>query len=92
MFNAVFHDVAAHSVDSLSEDEFYENAARGLVKELHDPYADLYSPAELKTFLRNSIGNTYGGLGMGIEDAGGDEVTVTAVFAGPGRSRRRADR
>ncbi len=81
LFDAVFHEVAAHSVDSLSEDVLYENAARGLVKELHDPYADLYSPAELASFLRNSIGNSYGGLGMGIEQSG-DEVTVTAVFAG----------
>jgi carboxyl-terminal processing protease len=81
LFDAVFHEVAAHSVDSLSEDALYENAARGLVKELNDPYADLYSPAELASFLRNSIGNSYGGLGMGIEQAG-DEVSVTAVFAG----------
>jgi carboxyl-terminal processing protease len=81
LFDAVFHEVAAHSVDSLSEDVLYENAARGLMKELHDPYADLYSPAELASFLRNSIGNSYGGLGMGIEQSG-DEVSVTAVFAG----------
>jgi len=66
----------------LSDDELYVKAARGLVHELGDPYADLYSPAELKTFLRNGIGNTYGGLGMGIEDAGGGGVTVTVVFSG----------
>jgi carboxyl-terminal processing protease len=81
LFDAVFHEVAAHSVDSLSDDALYENAARGLIKELHDPYADLYSPTELASFLRNSIGNSYGGLGMGIEQSG-DEVSVTAVFAG----------
>lgn len=81
LFDAVFRQVAAHSVDSLSEDALYEHAARGLVHELKDPYADLYSPVELAAFLRNSIGNGYGGLGMGIEQSG-DDVSVTAVFAG----------
>ena len=81
LFDAVFHEVAAHSVDSLSEDALYENAARGLIKELKDPYADLYSPTELAGFLRNAIGNGYGGLGMGIEQSG-DAVSVTAVFSG----------
>jgi len=81
LFDAVFRHVAAQSVDSLSEDALYERAARGLVHELGDPYADLYSPAELAGFLRNSIGNSYGGLGMGIEQSG-DEIAVTAVFAG----------
>jgi carboxyl-terminal processing protease len=81
LFDAVFRHVAAQAVDSLSTDALYEHAARGLVHELGDPYADLYSPVELAAFLRNSIGNSYGGLGMGIEQSG-DEITVTTVFAG----------
>ena len=81
LFNEVFRIVSTNAVDSVSDDDLYVKAARGLVHELGDPYADLYSPAELKTFLRNGIGNSYGGLGMGIEDAGGG-ITVTAVFSG----------
>jgi carboxyl-terminal processing protease len=81
LFDAVFRHVAAQAVDSQSANALYEHAARGLVHELGDPYADLYSPVELAAFMRNSIGNSYGGLGMGIEQSG-DEINVTSVFAG----------
>ena len=71
LFAQVFARIAADAVDSVAPDAMYEKAARGLVKSLNDPYADLYSPQELSSFSRNSLGNSYGGVGMLIEDQQG---------------------
>jgi carboxyl-terminal processing protease len=59
----------------------WEKAARGLVTNLNDPYAGLYSPSELASFNRNTLRNDYGGVGMQIQDQLGHFV-VASVFAG----------
>jgi carboxyl-terminal processing protease len=79
LFRQVFARVARDGIDSLSQDAMYEKAARGLVKSLGDPYADLYSPTELASFSRNSLGNAYGGIGVQIEDQQGTFI-VAKVF------------
>ena len=79
LFAQVFARVAADAVDSITPDAMYEKAARGLVRSLNDPYADLYSPQELSSFSRNSLGNAYGGVGMLIEDQQGT-FTVAKVY------------
>jgi carboxyl-terminal processing protease len=79
LFAQVFSRVASEAVDSLSTDAMYEKAARGLVDNLGDPYADLYSPQELASFNRNTLGNAYGGVGMLIEDQQGI-FTVSKIF------------
>jgi carboxyl-terminal processing protease len=79
LFRQVFARVASEGVDSLSVDAMYEKAARGLVRNLNDPYADLYSPAQLASFSRNALGNAYGGVGMLIEDQQG-VFTVAKVY------------
>jgi carboxyl-terminal processing protease len=75
--------VTARFVDSLPRDSAFIKAARGLVSQLGDPYAQLFSPAELASFSRNTIGEQYGGLGMSVEshDSG---TYVVRVFDGPG--------
>jgi carboxyl-terminal processing protease len=79
LFAQVFARIAADAVDSVAPDQMYEKAARGLVRSLNDPYADLYSPEELSSFSRNSLGNSYGGVGMLIEDQQGT-FTVAKVY------------
>ena len=79
LFAQVFARIAADAVDSVAPDAMYEKAARGLVRGLNDPYADLYSPQELASFSRNSLGNSYGGVGMLIEDQQGT-FTVAKVY------------
>jgi carboxyl-terminal processing protease len=65
-------------VDSVATDSLYEKAARGLVAELKDPYAELYSPKQLEAF-NTTVGGFYGGLGMLIEPL--DEyVVVSRVY------------
>ena len=79
MFAQVMSLVKTNAIEGLTEEQIYEHAARGLVDELGDAYADLYSPEELAAFQRESLGNAYGGLGMLIESQEG-VVTVTRVF------------
>ncbi|MCU0620448.1 MAG: S41 family peptidase [Gemmatimonadales bacterium] len=67
------------SIDSLSLDDIYERAARGLVKTIDDPYAALFSPQEMSRFQRESLGNSYGGVGLLIEDQEGT-IVVSKVF------------
>lgn len=81
LFGQVMQMVEQHAVDSLDNAAIYEKAARGLVKNLNDPYAELYSPEQLKSFQRNSLGNNYGGIGMQIQSQDGF-ITVTSVFPG----------
>lgn len=79
LFAQVLQRIEDNAVDSLSRSAIYEKAARGLVKNLKDPYADLYSPEELASFQRNTLRNNYAGLGMQIEQQD-DQIVVARVF------------
>ena len=79
LFAQVLQRIEDNAVDSLSRSAIYEKAARGLVKNLKDPYADLYSPEELASFQRNTLRNNYAGLGMQIEPQD-DQIVIARVF------------
>jgi carboxyl-terminal processing protease len=79
LFAQVLQRIEDNSVDSLSRSAIYEKAARGLVKNLKDPYADLFSPEELASFQRNTLRNNYAGLGMQIEQQD-DQIVIARVF------------
>jgi carboxyl-terminal processing protease len=70
--------VSRRFVDSLPPGAMYEKAARGLVRELNDPYTELLAPKELKQF-NTRTGGRYGGLGMSIEQRDGS-IVVAKVF------------
>lgn len=70
--------VSERFVDTLPQGAMYEKAARGLVRELNDPYTELLSPKELKQFTSRT-GGRYGGLGMSIELRDG-QIVVARVF------------
>ena len=80
LFDQVMARLQREAIDSISQDEIYERAARGLVRQIDDPYAALFSPEELARFSRESLGNSYGGVGLLIEDQDGT-IVVTRVFA-----------
>ena len=81
VFDDVRFRIETGAVDSLSNDELWIRAARGLVSQLDDPYADLYSPEQIANFSRNTLRNDYAGVGMSIQDQLGT-VVVTATFPG----------
>ncbi len=86
LLDQVLTFVALRYVDTLDAQVLYEKAARGLVKELQDPYTELFSPKQLEEFSRSTSGR-YAGIGMEILPVGG-YVTIQKVFAGsPAESR-----
>ncbi len=70
--------VSSRFVDTVATADLYEKAAKGLVRELNDPYTVLFSPKELSNFNATSTGR-YGGIGMEIGETQGF-VTVQRVF------------
>jgi carboxyl-terminal processing protease len=72
--------VSRSYVDTLPPADIYEKAAQGLVRELNDPYSELLTPKDLKTFNSRTNGR-YGGLGMLIqEDQRTHEMSVVTVY------------
>lgn len=71
--------VSQRFVDTVGAGMLYEKAARGLVKELNDPYSELFTPKQIADFTRNTNGR-YAGIGMEITVPQGGYVTVARVF------------
>src|SRR5947209_12512544 len=78
LLNQVFELVSSRYVDTVGSGALYEKAARGLVKELNDPYSELFTPKELASFPQQTNGK-YAGIGMQIQDLQG-AITVSTVF------------
>jgi carboxyl-terminal processing protease len=78
LLEQVFGLVSQRFVDTVSQASLYEKAARGMVKELNDPYSELFSPKELASFSQQTNGR-YAGIGMQIEDLNGN-ITISKVF------------
>ncbi|HTR77629.1 MAG TPA: S41 family peptidase [Gemmatimonadaceae bacterium] len=80
LFDQVFTLVSRNYVDTIQTDSVYEKAAEGLVRELNDPYTELFTPKETQDFNRTTNGR-YGGTGMyiGKPEVDGD-VIVDRVF------------
>jgi carboxyl-terminal processing protease len=78
LFSQVFDLVATTFVDTVASGDLYERAARGLLEQINDPYAALYSPKQLQEFTA-STGGRYGGIGMLVEEQEGQTV-VSRIF------------
>ena len=78
VLDQVLNLVSQRFVDTVSTAALYEKAAKGLVKELNDPYSELFSPKELASFSQQTNGK-YAGIGMQIEDQQG-AITISKVF------------
>jgi len=79
LFEQVLGLVARQYVDTLNNSELLSRAARGLVKELHDPYTELFTPSESDEFSRGTNGR-YGGTGMLLFEDDAHVITVQRVF------------
>src|SRR6476620_11387025 len=63
LLEQVFQLVSNRYVDTLQDNQLFEKAAHGLVRELNDPYSELMSPKDVKQF-NSRTGGRYAGLGM----------------------------
>src|SRR4029079_9152340 len=79
LFDQVRTLVETRYVDSLKDGAILEKAARGMVRELNDPYSELLTPKESEGFNRSTNGR-YGGTGMLLEQQTGADVSVQRVF------------
>jgi carboxyl-terminal processing protease len=82
LFDQVLSIVANRYVDSLKSPEVFEKAAKGLVRELNDPYSELLAPRQSEEFNR-STGGRYGGVGMLLEEqktGNNTSIIVARIF------------
>lgn len=80
LLDEVLRITSSRYVDSVGTDDLYEKAARGLVKELNDPYSVLFTKKEFDQFSQQT-GGKYGGIGMEIAPPPTNGfVTVQRVF------------
>src|SRR5829696_2981495 len=79
LFEQVRTIVEKQFVDTLPTSAMYEKAARGLVRELNDPYSELLSPKASEDFNR-STGGRYGGTGMSLGEGTPSGIIVERVF------------
>jgi len=69
-------DIVSHRfVDSLDPSTLYQKAAAGLLGQLHDPYARLFSPAQQQEFSSAYVGQ-YAGIGLVMTES--DTATQVA--------------
>ncbi len=87
LLDQVLTFVALRYVDTLTADALYEKTARGLVKELGDPYSELLTPKDLAAFSRNTVGR-YAGVGMLLTPPVDGYVMVDKVFPNTPAERR----
>ncbi|MFO7895074.1 MAG: S41 family peptidase [Longimicrobiales bacterium] len=78
LFRDVLTLVSTRYIDTMDVSEVYERAAEGLVRELEDPYATLFSPEDMEEFTVAYEGH-YAGVGMLIE-AEPEGAVVRRVF------------
>ena len=79
LFEQVLAIVSRQYVDTLPGNELLARAAKGLVRELQDPYTELFTAKETEEFSRGTNGR-YGGTGMLLEEEDDKVVTVQRVF------------
>jgi carboxyl-terminal processing protease len=79
-FLSAFQAIRDYGLEILSDSTLWYRAVDGLIQELNDPYAQVYTPAEYDEFQENNTGN-YAGIGVQITTLN-EVITVTAVFRG----------
>src|SRR4051812_41367713 len=79
LFEQVMTLVRNQYVDTLASGSVYEKAAKGLVRELNDPYSELLPPKAAEDFNRTT-GGRYGGTGMLIGEQATGVFVVDRVF------------
>src|SRR3954466_968549 len=78
LLDQVFTLVSQRFVDTVGSAALYEKAARGIVKELNDPYSELFSPKELASFSQQTNGK-HAGIGMQVQDLQGAITVIPAL-------------
>ena len=78
IFLQAFETISRYHAEGLADSTLWEGAIEGLLENLNDPYASVFTPAEYGEFQEDNTGD-YVGIGVQITQLEG-RVTITAVF------------
>lgn len=78
IFLQAFETISRFHSQSVADSALWEGAIEGLLEQLDDPYASVFTPDEYGEFREDNTGD-YVGIGVQITQLDGS-VTVTAVF------------
>ncbi len=80
VFFGTLRTIRDYHADQLGDSVLWEKAIEGLLKELNDPYAAVFTPREVEEFREETTGD-YAGIGVQISGLDGG-ITITIVFPG----------
>ena len=79
-FLGTFQTIRDQSLRVIGDSALWELAVNGLIQELEDPYAQVFTPEQFSEFQEGNTGN-YAGIGVQITNLN-QMITITAVFRG----------
>lgn len=80
IFLGAFRAIRNYHLEAFGDSILWRKALEGLIQELDDPYATVFTPDEYSEFQEDNTGD-YAGIGVTISRLN-DLVTITAVFRG----------
>ncbi len=78
VFLRAFQMISQYHQSTPSDSSLWEHALEGVLEELNDPYATVFTPDQYGDFRESNTGD-YAGIGVQITQLAG-RVTITAVF------------
>ena len=79
-FLGAFQAIRDYGLQAVGDSALWDRAVDGLIRELSDPYAQVFTPAQFDQFQEDNTGN-YAGIGVQITNLN-EAITITAVFRG----------
>lgn len=80
IFMSALEYIRRMHMQTYSDSTLWTRALDGLIEELGDPYAAVFTPVEVEEFQEETTGS-YAGIGVSISQLN-DRVTITTVFRG----------
>lgn len=79
-FLGTFQAIRDYGLQAMGDSTLWARALDGLIRELDDPYAQVFTPEQFDEFQESNTGN-YAGIGVQITNLN-EAITITAVFRG----------
>src|SRR5688572_5676484 len=80
VFMSALEFIRRMHMQNYNDSTLWTRALAGLIEELGDPYAAVFTPVEVEEFQEETTGS-YAGIGVSISQLN-DRVTITTVFRG----------
>jgi len=80
VFFSTLRTIRDYHIGQANDSVLWEKAIDGLLMELDDPYAAVFTPDEVEAFREETTGD-YAGIGVQISGLG-EAITITIIFSG----------